>query len=144
MDGKDVEDIFKDVLTDDSQTAHDTVLPHTNVNTVSSSTFPINHTPMNVHPVMVNNMQPGVISQTPATMMSPSHSGTYKNIRLFVSVRIELDVEIFYSHSRQYEYASESHSTSYTYPSTTVTSKYSISGHLSGNFALPLGIQQVS
>lgn len=76
MDGEDVEEIFKDVLTDESQNSHDSVLPATNTtNLVSPNSFPINHTPMNVSPAIIGNQQPNIIPQTPSSLMSPSHSG---------------------------------------------------------------------
>lgn len=76
MDGKDVEEIFKDVMTDESQ---DSVLSRGNVaNAVSSSTFPLNQANINVNSTIVN--QQSVISQTPSALMSPSHSGNFVNL----------------------------------------------------------------
>lgn len=81
MDSKDVEEIFKGVLTDESHTASESVLPETPNNSASSSTYSINHSSLSTNPVVVNNPpQSVIISQGPPQppIMSPSHSG--KNI----------------------------------------------------------------
>lgn len=76
MDSKDVEEIFKGVLTEESQDSHETVLPNANTNSVSSSTYPISHPNLNSAAAVVNNQQQGVIiSQGPQPVISPSHSG---------------------------------------------------------------------
>lgn len=77
MDGKDVEEIFKGVLTDEPQTAPEPVLPETSNNSVSSSTYSLNHPAMSTNPAVVNNQPQGVIISQgpPSALMSPSHSG---------------------------------------------------------------------
>lgn len=77
MDGKDVEEIFKGVLTDESQDSHDAVMQDpSNTNAVTSSTFTLNHTNVNANPSVVNNQQQGVIISQGPPAMSPSHTGS--------------------------------------------------------------------
>lgn len=86
MDSKDVEEIFKGVLTDESQDSHDSVMPETPTNgSVSSSSFSINHSNVNSAQSVVSNQQQGVIMSQGPPAMSPSHSGNFRIILAFSS-----------------------------------------------------------
>lgn len=77
MDSKDVEDLFKGVLTDEAQEPPDTVVPPEVVpNSEPANSFSMSHSNLNSSPAVVNNQQSGVIiSQSPQPIVSPSHSG---------------------------------------------------------------------
>ena len=70
MDSKDVEEIFKDVLTEEPQNSHEPITPDATNNSIASGKYVLNKTP-----TVVANQQQGVIIQHGPPIMSPSHSG---------------------------------------------------------------------
>ena len=72
MDSKDVEEIFKGVLTEESQTSHEPVLPDATSNAMVAGKYALNES----QAVVANQQQGVIIQQGPPPIMSPSHSGS--------------------------------------------------------------------
>lgn len=76
MDSKDVEDLFKGVLTDEAQDSPETVPQEVVPNSAPANSFSLGHSNLNSSPAAVSNQQSGVIiSQSPQPIVSPSNSG---------------------------------------------------------------------
>lgn len=71
MDSKDVEEIFKDVLTEEPQNSHEPVISDATNNPIAPGKYVLNKTPA----IMTNQQQGVIIQQGPPPIMSPSHSG---------------------------------------------------------------------
>ena len=67
MDG---DDIFKDVLPEESQNSHEPIIAGVTNNSVSTSKFA-----MNANPAIVQNQHGVIIQQNASSMMATSHSG---------------------------------------------------------------------
>lgn len=71
MDSKDVEEIFKGVLTEESQSTHEPVISDVGNNPMGPSKYALNTSSA----VIANQQQDVIIHQGPPPIMSPSHSG---------------------------------------------------------------------
>ncbi len=95
MDSKEVEDLFKGVLTDESQDSHESVLPETVPSSVSSSSYSFSHSNLNATAPVVNNQQQGVIiTQGPPPIMSPSHSGKLFYVLTSAAVLLTREISV--------------------------------------------------
>lgn len=70
MDSKDVEEIFKGVLTEESQSSHEPMITEVTNNSVTPNKYALN-----TSPAIVPNQHGVIIQQSPSSVMPPSHSG---------------------------------------------------------------------